>query len=155
MQTATAALGVLIALGVAYIAWQNYAINLNKLKLDLFDRRMRVFNALQTLLIHTIREGRIDGTKIEAYRADMWLSEFLFDKSVHQFLSEFFDKSVELMNAGDQLDGMQADDPDRSAVIKKKYDTLRWLTSRGDKIRAAFRPFLTIETPVHPWQRKK
>ncbi len=54
----------LIAIIAVYIAYQQYNTNRQKLRLDLYDKRFKVFLGLQSLLIHILQTADVSLVKI-------------------------------------------------------------------------------------------
>lgn len=147
---------VIIAVIVAYIAWQQYQVNLNRLKLDLLDRRMEIYDALSDLLGGVFRHAKVNDETLLKYRRDIRMSEFLYRKEFHEFLDEFFMRGIGLAQFGSAMNELRgADDPDSKKLYqeaaKQKSEALKWVTSQGDRIQEMFRPYLTVTTPRHPW----
>jgi len=48
---------LIVGLAVAIIAWQQWRVAKDKLRLDLFDRRYKVFEATRTFLTLTVKKA--------------------------------------------------------------------------------------------------
>ena len=66
---------IVIGAAVVYIAWQQHQTNKNRLKMELFDRRYKVYDAVITVLTEDF----------DKYNDDMWL-DLHRDLSATRFL---------------------------------------------------------------------
>jgi len=62
-------LTAITAVFAGWIAWNQYHINNEKLRLDLFEKRFVVFKATQVLLSKVLRDAAIEYSDIFEYRA--------------------------------------------------------------------------------------
>jgi hypothetical protein len=82
----TALLTPLVAIIAAYVAWRNVATARNKLKLDLFDRRLKAYDHIQDVISDALkdkaneREAKLSFEQvIRSYGEYEWL----FSKDIH------------------------------------------------------------------------
>ncbi|MFC1739278.1 hypothetical protein ACFL1G_09555 [Planctomycetota bacterium] len=54
------AIGIIIAAIVAYIAWQQYKIERDKLRLAFYDRRLKIYQSLMDLFPAIARRGEVN-----------------------------------------------------------------------------------------------
>lgn len=87
------ALTLLIALLVTSIALQQWWINKEKLRLDLFDRRYAVFEAVRAFVISILQECKVDPAKRRQYWSGTADATFLFDKDVLDYIKEIGDQA--------------------------------------------------------------
>lgn len=68
IQLSSSCLTPLIAIITAYIAYQQYNTNRQKLKLDLYDKRFKVFLGLQSLLIHILQTADVSDEALQLWQ---------------------------------------------------------------------------------------
>jgi hypothetical protein len=103
-----------------------------KLRLDLHDRRMKVFQETMDFLIETYKGGKNDMPQLIQLELARRESYFLFGKDIFQFLYEIRKKAVELETAIKNNDAHQAielrkwisDQCDSAFVIFAKHMSL-------------------------------
>lgn len=96
----------IIALIVAYIGYLQYRTNRErkeveeeKLKLDLFDKRFKVFKSTRYLFQKILEFGNMDKQKIREFRLITIDAIFLFDDEIHEYLEkEVHMKALKLNN---------------------------------------------------------
>lgn len=85
----------LTAIVVAYIAVQQYILAKAKLKLDLFERRLKIFNALEVFLA-TIQKPDIGFSDLNNFHYETSESSFLFGDDVRDYLENVSKKAAQL-----------------------------------------------------------
>jgi hypothetical protein len=76
-----------LSIAVVAIAWQQWRVADNKLRLDLFDRRYKVYDATRKFLDTTIGEGYTDSRLVE-FNVGTSDAEFLFGAEVVEYIRE-------------------------------------------------------------------
>ena len=73
---------VIIGLAVAYIAFQQWKTARDRLKLDLYEKRLKVFTAAHEMYMEVMNRyvGLDDGTKLDEFALRYRASQFLFHK---------------------------------------------------------------------------
>jgi hypothetical protein len=72
----------------ARIAWQQKQIAAEKLKLEKFDRRFKVFEATRSFLVHILNSGGVDFKNEEQFWVGTMDAVFLFDTEIVNFLED-------------------------------------------------------------------
>ena len=109
----------LIALIALFIAYQQFKMNKLKVKIDVFARRLELYEATRSLLAQIVREGKIDFENALQYARDTSGARFLVGKDVTEYLKEIHSRCIDLASAQDQLYGIDsASTSDRPALIQ-------------------------------------
>ncbi|SBV35265.1 hypothetical protein STPYR_10195 [uncultured Stenotrophomonas sp.] len=121
---------VLAAVG-AVIAYRQWRTAQNKLKLDLFDKRMLVYQAARDALGYIGSHGKTSHEQQIEYLTGIQTAKWLFGPEVHSYLSEtLWHKIVDLELHQSMVYDAPNDHPDRSKHIKLKAETLKWLIAQ-------------------------
>src|SRR5450755_2316417 len=78
---------VLAAFG-AYIAWQQWRTNRNKLKLDLFERRFTVYDAAIQLINSILRAGKVDQADLNIFVSRTRSAAFTVGGKIENYLNK-------------------------------------------------------------------
>ena len=118
---------VLGSIGV-YIAWQQHRINRDKLRLDLFDKRLDAYECLQAFFKELVREGSIAEPTIWMLSEARYRCLFIFDDDINAHIEEVWNKAFELVEQQEQLFG--SDElpvgRERSRASEQKANLLKW-----------------------------
>lgn len=132
----------------AVIAYQQYKVNHRKLKLDQYDRRMKIYAELKTFLSINMRDGRATAQQMLEFRSKVAEADFLFGPEVMKYLDEVYKHGIDLATWSDMYrDYTQTPHPpeyDHNKVVKKKAEEFRWLADQYEPALRLFRPYLDI-----------
>jgi hypothetical protein len=67
-----------LIVAVVAIAWQQWRVAADKLRLDLFDRRCRVYEATRKFLSLMSREAEFTDAEYTDFRVATWDAQFFF-----------------------------------------------------------------------------
>lgn len=110
MQDFSSLLTPLIAITAAYIAYQQWRTNKDKLKMDLYERRFKVFTFTREFLLYSLEgEGR-DSKKMRQFDALIVESHFLFNDEIPTFLCMVWEKAKELDICRENLNSKEIDE---------------------------------------------
>lgn len=134
----------IIGVAVVYVAWQQYKTNRNKFRLVLYDRKLKVFEGLTTLLQHIVRQNTATGEQVQQYKMATIEAIFLFDEDIVNYLNEVKSKVHKLQTVNKITETNSTKDKDSPPkVIEEQLDLLDWfnkqLTKSVDKFKKALR----------------
>jgi hypothetical protein len=93
----SALLTPIIAIATAYIAYQQWRTNRNKLKLDLFDRRFAVYDAARNLVRDVLTQTHPSDEQLVTFRAKTSEASFLLNRDIARYLTdEMWEKAAAL-----------------------------------------------------------
>lgn len=93
----------LIAITTAYIAYQQYRLSQLQFRHELYERRLRVYKAVQSFLSELVREGGTEVPRLYQFYSDASEAVFLFDSSVQAYIDEIYRKGVETVCLRERL----------------------------------------------------
>ncbi|MGR3303850.1 MAG: hypothetical protein ACUZ8I_15295 [Candidatus Scalindua sp.] len=136
---------------VAYIGYLQYQtnkrqqlVNEEKFKLDLFDKRYKVFEATRYLFMQIIQSGDIDQHKIREFSVNTTETVFLFDDEIRKYLKKVLDEAVTL-----QVTNMKYKDlpvsSKRSELCEKQGEITKWFHGQYSELQEVFAPYLKFK----------
>jgi hypothetical protein len=132
----------IIAIFVAYVAYQQWRTNYDGLREKLFDRRLEVHDKTLSALSRLLREG-FPAQGIETELLDAWRSSrFLFDDDIPNYI----EKLREAVNDG-QFYSVQAqqNEAKRSEYLVKEHQKFSWLSKQFDPMHQMFAKYLKFK----------
>lgn len=133
----------LIAIITIYIAYQQYRINHNKLKFDLYDKRFKVYYALMGLISYVIQTGTTTKEKTDKFRIDIYESKFLFDKKVYDHLNTIHNKANELRYKDEKIARTHIPEG-KEKLLNEKDKLFDWFVDQMEESHKLFSSYLTI-----------
>lgn len=151
------ALQVLIAIFLAYIAWQNYKItdasfyiNKDKLRLDLFDRRYKVFDACRRFFLSCAEGGSVNRDEFSKFIINTSDAKFLFSKDIKSYIEEIRDKSIRLMQIEMKFSRENLAADNRASLAKEYKALSKWLATQPDHSSELFSKYLHFAIDKNP-----
>jgi hypothetical protein len=96
MQGVLQALSVLVIGGIsAYIAWRQWRTAHDRLKLDLFDRRLAAYQRLKDAVAPINASGKVTNEDTDRFARAMYDMRFLFDKETDTCVDEIYHAMLE------------------------------------------------------------
>lgn len=78
----------LIAIVATYIAWQQWKTNRQKLILDRYDRRLRVYEEVRKILSIIFRDDKASYDDLLKFRTAVSEADFLFGSEIPKYIDE-------------------------------------------------------------------
>jgi hypothetical protein len=150
--TAVQILGGLLTPVVAslalYIAWQQHRTARDKVKLDLFDRRYRVYRGLMDLFAAVAADGTVSDEGLGKFYRKTDQKRFIFDADIRDYLDEVRQKVVKLRQAHRVLAGASTSGgpPVHHDFVMgasaSQAELLSWFEDEIDRAGRKFEPYL-------------
>ncbi len=137
-------LTILIAGIATYIAYQQHRTNRNKLKLDLFDRRIKVFYALRDSLVLFQRHLAIEYNDISELRRSLIGSDFLFGKEVIEFNEKVVGWLISFASEREELQSGELEPDERKARLDRKHEMTKNLVEALDRAHDIYKPYFKL-----------
>ena len=142
-------LGTVVIGGVAaYIARGQWRTNQDKLKLDLYDRRLVVYEATMKFVLGLSGNAVVDEENMRQYLVAIRQAAFLFnDACIPQYLKKLAAEARSLDMVISLADRAQAghdlQETHRTAP-EKKWELLQWFVEQEKVIEEKFAPYLRL-----------
>ena len=139
----TAVVVPIIALIAAWIAFRQWQIARNKLKLDLYDKRMVVYEVVRKTLGIATGHGKLTQDDEIAYLSGVRTAQWLFGPEVSKYLQEtLWHKIVDLGLHNTMSSGPAGDE--RARHIHARAETFRWLADQYKEFDKLCSPYLQL-----------
>jgi len=122
-----------IAVLALVIGYGQFALNRNRLKLELFDRRYSVFEATKKFLYSILRDFEVLDEERNLFLENTKGAIFLFDREICDYLDDFHLKSLELRKANKAND----------QTLKTEMEV--WFSKQADDLEGRFSSKMGIE----------
>ena len=134
---------LVLGCAIAYVAWQQWRIARHRLRLDLFDRRYKIYDATRKFLSIILREARFDDSQLFEFYAGTSDAEFLFNSAVVNYLEQLRKRAVNMRTHQRVYEHMPVGD-ERSRHVQAEHDDLTWLTDQLTAMTQGFSPYLSF-----------
>ncbi len=142
VQWVEAILMLALVLGVGWIAFMQIRIAVAQNKLDLFDKRFKVFQVASAHVRCLLREGRISEADLNEYNFGIAGAPFLFENDLNTYLDALRRRSLSLTALSDQLVSMEPTADGRYEIIDRIEAWVADFQTEHFRLVIAFTPYL-------------
>jgi hypothetical protein len=141
-----------IAVFVTYLAWRQYQIQRQRVRMDLFEKRFHIFNSALNHMGHTFAISHFDEEAYRKFLKDIQGAQFLFSKEIDIYLKSIRNATLDMDVEDTYVREEVFPNGDRKKVIQRKLEKLRWISEQIEEIEGKFRPYMQIEQ--QSWLRR-
>ena len=124
-----------------FIAYGQYKTNRDKLRLDLFEKRLEAYEKLQLFFNELFKHARVKNDTIPILAEARYRFQFLFGDEIEKHIDEVWDKTLEMSALYDKMYGEDSLPlgKERTRVGEQHSDLLKWHRDqrKGSKTRFA------------------
>lgn len=139
----------IIAFIAAQIAWQQMKINQRKLELDLFDRRMKIYEEIIIFLNSITQNDRIIMSDLIKFQNATSHADFLFQPEISEYIKEICDHSFEFQRWVKKDSQPQINAADQDEIINGKQKEFDWLIEQYEHAKIKFFPYFKFKNIFH------
>lgn len=139
-----AALGFILAVLLAYLAFLQYRLERRRVSLDLFDRRWAVYKAAYDFISSLSQKPDEIEDHYVNYLRKTEQSVFLFDKKVEHYFIDVRHRAIET-NEAYRIWNESGDSLARSRAKTRYFELQRGFAGELDRLVTALEPFLSFK----------
>ncbi len=144
-----ALLTALTALLALWIAYHQYRTNRSKLRLDLYERRFRVFDAVRDLLAIVGRDGALELKDVQGFVAGTSEATFLFGADIVAYIEELRLKAADLRRVHRTLANTALPvGAERSQAATEDAALITWFAEQFEESKKRFARYLDFRRAV-------
>lgn len=147
IQTITMLFLMVIATCTAYIAYKLYLADQEKAKTGLlYEKRLGVYREVVRLLSLITRDGDVSNTELLAFRSKTHEAQFLFDKTIADYIDEIYYRSTKLRSTNERMksDSLPIGE-ERDGVTVENSKQLIWLADQLPLLKNKFEFYLDLQ----------
>ena len=138
------ALSVVTALIALYIAYEQWKTNRDKVKLELYDRRYKIYDETRRFISSAVRNGDLTNEDFSKFYEVLPETRFLFQDDVYSYMQELINKGANL-HADSVIASGSSENPHYKNAVEKAGDIVNWYGKQYDKLHVIFKPYLSFE----------
>lgn len=133
-----------VAILGSFIAYRQWRLAQNKLKLDLFDRRFSVYEAARTLIASIMTSGKAKDEEVLKFMVATREAKWLLNASTAEYLEkQLYHKATDLQTFAAELEGVPVGDV-RTRNVQAQAEIKKWFMAQYDVFDQQFSPFLKL-----------
>ncbi|MDO8334842.1 MAG: hypothetical protein Q7T35_09270 [Nitrosomonas sp.] len=137
----------LIAIVATYIAYQQWQTNKQKLTLDRYERRLKVYEEVRKILSIILRDANANYDDLLRFRTAVSEADFLFGNEIPEYIDEIYNRGIKLHAWNSQYrDSNQPslEKYDHIKVVNGIETELTWLSAQFEPAKQKFKKYLDI-----------
>ena len=127
--------------GALYVAWQQYKINLWKMRADHYERRHKIYDAAMQLITTATYRGTVAPDHIVRFRRETADAAFHFQSDITTYIERLCHEAVKLQRADQDC---RNSDYDRPRLVAERRQSFDWLSDQFTIAMAKFKPHLNL-----------
>ena len=143
---------LIISAIVAWIAIRQYQtnkrqqlVNEERFKLDLFDRRYKVFDATRDLFFNIMQSGaEFDKRDLPKFAIKTIDATFLFDKTISRFIEKALSYAIQLERINIQCNNLPVG-AELDKLVKAQMEITGWFSGKYYELQNLFSPYLKFK----------
>lgn len=130
-----------VAVAVGLIGWGQWRLARNKLRLDLFDRRYKVFDATRNFASEILKTATFTNDQLFIFYAGTTDAEFLFGSDVVDYLTETRTRAVKMRQLQKVYENLPLGE-ERTKAVNAEHNELIWMNDQLTRMTKIYRPYL-------------
>ena len=147
IEISKALLTPVIAAVTTYIAWQQWKTNKQKLNLERYDRRLRVYEEVRKILSIIARDAKASTQDLMQFRTSVSEADFLFGPEIPKYIDEIYERGVNLWRWKEEYRDYTQETPegyDHKKVVGEMHRELKWLMEQFGPAKEKFKKYLDV-----------
>lgn len=137
----------LIAVVATYIAWQQWNTNKQKLIIDRYDRRLRIYEEVRKVLSIILHDAKVSFDDLLKFRTSVSEADFLFGPEIPEYIDEIYKRGIKLQYWNREYRDYTQEKPegyDHKKVVDGMHAELEWLTNQFEPAKQKFKKYLDV-----------
>lgn len=134
---------LLVAVFIAYVAYQQWVVNKANLRERLFEKRFELFKQTQRFLTSIMQSASVEDDQLPDFFDAVQRSRFLFGKDIQDYLDEIRKRALQMRMYKVKLERLEVG-PKRSKIVELENRELTWLIEQGSVVFKKFGPYLSF-----------
>ncbi len=134
----------IVAIVVTYIAIQQYKLQKNKLRLDLFEKRYEIYKNAEIFINQIVVNGCVDSIEMQTFFLNTKDKYFLFGRDVNEYLNELYKNAIKLSELSFELEALPVG-KERNEKCENKSKLFTYFCEQRKEIAKNFAKYLIVD----------
>lgn len=132
-----------VAFAAVWIAYWQFRINTLRLKHELFDRRIQLYQKVQDAFGEIIRDGAVSIETVHKLARSELDCRFLFGDDVGDFVLAARDRALDARQQGRRRESPRSEEM-RQQAIDAEFEAVGWLIEQPGKFQKLVTPYMAL-----------
>lgn len=143
-QFVSTAVTPIVAIALVRLAYKQHKANDLKIRADLYDRRMAIFNAVTDLIAAAAGGAALEFDQLRIFLQKTRESYFLFGQEIPDYLDQLYRAGVDFRQQNKKLASNLPVGQERSALAEANGELAKWFSDQFDISQKKFAPYLRL-----------
>jgi hypothetical protein len=134
---------IIIAIFLAYLAYQNYRLQRDNLRLSMYDKRIKTYLAFQKYFDSLMTHGEVIESELSEFISSVRGDKFLFGGEIESYIDEIWKKSIRMKSLL-RLLRLGADSEKRKIMNREVEEIEEWIMEQNKIYDRLFNKYLRI-----------
>ena len=135
---------LVVGLSVAFVALQQWLLARHKFRLDLFDKRYKVYEATAEFLAVIMARANFKDEDLRVFSIGTRDAIFLFRKRITDRIHQIRCRALDMRLFQTQFEHLPVGE-ERTKLVDKNHVELKWLLHQMEELANIFKPYLGFE----------
>jgi hypothetical protein len=141
---------IIVSLVVACVQYAQWRTTNQKVVIDLYDRRLKVYTQLEKAIVPVLREGEVSQEAFREFVIGEADARFLFGDDVHEYLKTLRKRFAWLLSFTNEVIDQK---PNRNQLIDLKFKYIAEIVAFYDNAPDLFAPYMKLTQKNTPFWR--
>lgn len=130
-----------------YIAWQQAKTNRDKLNLDRYEKRLKIYKEVVRFIQIGCTKANYNADELMNFKPNVSEADFLFGEEISNYIDELQKRAVNLSVWNEEYRDYSQPKPegyDHQEVVSEKHKELKWISSQIEQSRILFKKYLDV-----------
>lgn len=140
----------IIAIIALYIAYQQWRTNEAKLQLDLYERRLKIYEEVTCIIAIVMQKADVSYEELSRFARSVSEADFLFESEIKTYIDEIYKRGVKLSSLNKQYNhfvttNITPANYDHQSVCDGMNQENLWFIEQFEQARQKFSRYLKIK----------
>ncbi len=132
----------IIGLTTAYVAYRQYVNDKNKIKLELYKKRYKIYEIIQKLLSKIMQNNSIETIDILQFNRGTKETKFLFQKDIENYITLIYKKTNRFEYLSKQIESSSTSDDKKNEYLNEQEEITIWFGNQFEESTMLFKKYL-------------
>lgn len=140
---------VVAAIGTSfggYVAWQQWQTNRNKLKFDLYEKRLATYSKVHEFIVYVHTGEAVEYSEVWEFEFQAMEIKWLLDDKAYAMVKELIEKSKILADLQAKAGSLNMPENEKEEEYLEAYELRRWFGHQDKVVEDIFTPYLNLKS---------
>ena len=136
----------LATVATAYYAYQQHKLDKNRVKIELYGRRLKVYNAMNDFIGEALATNQADSRRIARWYLANRYAGFLFPEDTHvtEYINQLYENREKQRSLESKIQSDRTPHAEVAQLLVQQEEVRKWFEDQSKRLNDRFRPYLQL-----------